>query len=261
MFSCEQDVQENSPAFQGVRDSLLYRTATSQATFNEDGSLIIQGSSGPETLSILISSLNQTQVALGGSSANGNVAAFTDAFGNVFSTASSSATGQVNYLINANNTVSGTFNFMALRNGTLDTLTFSQGFMFGIPILSNAGLPVDPDAGILDDFTARVNTIIFNPTILTSSLSGGFLTIAAETADTAIQLSLPQDTPAGTYDLLEGTDFSASYRVATGDTFGAISGSLTIVSNDTENRIIVGDFIFSTLQGFNITDGEFTLNY
>ena len=86
--SCSSDIQDNSPALQGVVDSILFRSADSRAIFTDDGGLLVQGNSDAQTLNLLINSLNQTQVQLGGDNPNTNIASYTDAFGNVFSTAS-----------------------------------------------------------------------------------------------------------------------------------------------------------------------------
>lgn len=259
IFSCSNEIQDSIPAFQGVKDSVFFRTASSSAVFNDNGSLTIQGTSETETLNILINSTNQSQVELGGDNPNTNIASFTDEFGNIFSTASSSADGQINYQINGDNTVSGTFNFTALRNGIADTLTFSRGFMFGIPILSALG--DTPDTGSNDSFTARVNSVIFNPTVIASVESGNSLTVAGQTQQASISVIFPTNTAPGTYDIMEGTDIFATYRILA-DAMGlqSQSGTLTIITNDTVNREISGDFIFE-VDGFSITDGEFSVTY
>ncbi|MFT5891975.1 MAG: hypothetical protein ACI9Y7_002082 [Dokdonia sp.] len=256
--SCSSEIQDNSPALQGVVDSLLFRSADSRAVFNDNGSLVIQGNSDAQTLSILINSVNQSQVELGGDNPNTNIASFTDEFGNVFSTASTNASGQVNYQIDGDNTVSGTFNFTALRNGIQDTITLSQGFMFGVPILSVLG--DTPDVGTNDTFTARVNTVIFNPTII-STIGANLLTVSGQTQQASISVLFPPDTPAGTYDIAPGTDFQGSYiLLGTSTVLEAQSGTLTIVSNDTDADEVSGNFVFE-VEGFSITDGEFSVSY
>ena len=256
--SCSSEIQDNSPALQGVVDSVLFRSADSRAIFNDNGSLVIQGNSDAQTLSILINSLNQSQVELGGDNPNTNIASFTDEFGNVFSTASTSASGQVNYQIDGDNTVSGTFNFTALRNGIQDTITMSKGFMFGVPILSALG--DTPDVGTNDTFTARVNSVIFNPTII-STVGANLLTVSGQTQQASISVLFPPDTPPGTYDIAPGTDFQGSYiLLGTSTVLEAQSGVLTIVSNDTDADEVSGNFIFE-VDGFSITDGAFSVSY
>ncbi|WP_299676560.1 DUF6252 family protein [uncultured Dokdonia sp.] len=258
-FSCSNEIQDNSPAFQAVKDSILFRSADSRAVFNDNGSLLIQGNSDVETLNILINSLNQTQIELGGENPNTNIASFTDEFGNVFSTASTNADGQVNYQINGDNTVSGTFNFTALRNGIQDTITLSQGFMFEIPILTELG--ETPDMNTNDSFTARVNSVIFNPTIIATPESGNVLSVVGQTQQASITVIFPTDIAAGTYDITIGGNTRASYLVAAGnEMFEAQSGTLTIVANDTDANEVSGEFVFDA-GSFSITDGEFSVSY
>lgn len=256
--SCSNEIEDNSPALQGVVDSVLFRAADSRALFNDNGSLLIQGNSDAQTLNILINSLNQSQIELGGENPNTNIASFTDEFGNVFSTASTSASGQINYEINGDNTVSGTFNFTAVRNGGQSEITVSRGFMFGVPILSELG--DTPDMSTNDSFTARVNSVIFNPTII-STVGANLLTVSGQTQQASISVLFPPDTPPGTYDIAPGTDFQGSYvLISTNTVLEAQSGILTIVSNDTDANEVSAEFVFD-VDGFSITDGEFSVSY
>ncbi len=256
--SCSNEIEDNSPALQAVIDSTLFRAADSRAVFNDNGSLLIQGNSDAATLNILINSLNQTQIELGGDNPNTNIASYTDAFGNVFSTASSDASGEIEYQINGDNTVSGTFNFIALRNGLQDEVFVSQGFMFGIPILTELG--DGPDMNTNDSFTARVNSVIFNPTII-STVGANLLTVSGQTQQASISVLFPPDTSPGTYDIAPGTDFQASYiLIGTSTVLEAQSGTLTIVSNDTDANEVSAEFVFD-VDGFSITDGEFSVSY
>ena len=261
-FSCSNDIQDNSPALQAVLSvdstSVLFRSADSRAVFNDNGSLLIQGNSDIQTLNILVNSVNQTQIEFGGDNPNTDIASFTDEFGNVFSTASSNADGQMNYQINADNTVTGTFNFMALRNGAADTITLSQGFIFEVPILTALG--ETPDVGTADTFTARVNSVIFNPTII-STVQTNLLTVAGQTQQATISVLFPPDIAPGTYDITTNGDFQASYMLIADDTLlQSNSGTLTIVSNDTDANEVSGNFVFE-VEGFSITDGEFSVSY
>jgi len=257
-LSCSDDIQDNTPALQAVKDSVLFRSLDSKAFFNDNGSLLIQGSSDTESLNILINSINETEIELGGDNPNTNIASFTDEFGNMFSTASTNADGQVTYQINANNTVSGNFNFSALRNGIQDTITLSRGFMFEIPILTELGNV--PNMGTNDSFSARINSLIFNPTMI-SAVGVDLLTVSGATQEASISVLFPTDIPAGTYDIAPGTDFRAIYSLFdTSTVLEAQSGTLTIVSNDTTANEVSGNFVFEA-DGFSITNGEFSVSY
>lgn len=258
IFTSCTSVEDNSPAFQGVRDSILFRSSDSRAVFNPDGSLVIRGERGVEALNFLVNSQGQSQIILGGQN-NPDVAAYTSVEGTLLTTSSNEASGELNYTINGDNTVSGEFNFTAYASSFTDTVVFSRGFIYRVPILS----PVanEPTVAELQDaFTARVNTIIFNPTIINRMVSGNSITVTGQTSSSSIAIVFPVNSNPGTYTIDATSDFSASYTVPSG-TFTAVSGELNIVSNDQDNAVIVGEFSFETEDGFTITDGGFTINY
>ncbi len=258
VFASCSTIEDNSPALQGVRDSLLFRTSDSRAVFNPDGSLVIRGERGIEAVNFLVVNQGQGQIALGGQN-NPNVAAYTDANGDLFTTTSDEASGELNYTINSNNTVSGDFRFTAFRPSFLDTVVFSRGFIFQVPILSDvANEPMDEEAQ--DAFTARVNTIIFNPTIINRAVSGGALSVTGQTSSNSMVITFPVTTTPGTYELGTNPEFTAVYNTPSGAA-AATSGQLNIVSNDQDANIVVAEFSFETAESFSITDGGFTINY
>lgn len=256
--SCSQDIQTNSPAFQGVKDSILFRGFNNSATINPNGSIAVQGATTTESVRILVSNFNQSTVTLGANALAGDNASYTDELGNVFSTNNGNASGEVSIQINGDNTVSGTFNFVALTENSSDTVTFSRGFIFEVPILGVLGDVGQPS--VENFFTARINTVIYNPTVITSSASGGFIVVSGNTADRAMTITMPEDISPGSYDIAPGGLITAAYSTPSGVS-SAITGTLTIVSNDTTERVVTGDFIFNTADGFIITDGQFTVQY
>lgn len=256
--SCSQEIQSNDAAFQGVKDSTLYRGLNNSAVINPNGSIAVRGATATESVRILVSTLNQTTVTLGADALPGDSASYTDEFGNVFNTNNGNASGQATIEINGDNTVSGTFNFVALTANSSDTVTFSRGFIFEVPILGE--LDDGEPMAAQDSFTARINTVIYNPTVISSAVSSGVLIVSGNTSDRAMSISIPEDVAPGTYDItLDGT-YTATYTTPAGVS-NATTGSLTIVSNDIADRRIVGDFIFDTPDGFVITDGQFDVEY
>ena len=86
-FNSCSTIEDNSATLQGVNGSVLFKSATSQAMFNPNGSLIIRGDNGAgETVNFLISSQGP-QVGLGGAAGDQNIAVYIDQAGNQFSTA------------------------------------------------------------------------------------------------------------------------------------------------------------------------------
>lgn len=263
LISCST-IEDNSPALQGVNNEELFRAVDSRAIVGADGRLTIQGENNTgESLTFSFNIQNDTQVFLGGASNNQNIAVFTDQSGNQFSTAFDDATGEVNYTINGPESVSGDFRFVGFTPGMTDTVTFSRGFIFRVPFLVEDIVPVDlpeEEEAVSNMFTARINSAIFNPTVITNTVSAGVLTVSGQTSLLAIELVFPSDITPGDYELLEGTPIFGIYRNTMGDNIST-SGTLQIISNDTENSVISGEFVFETPGGFVISDGAFTANY
>ena len=208
---------------------------------------------------ILITSLNESTVTLGQGALPGNSATYTNEFGTIFSTNNDNGSGEVSLEVNGSS-VSGTFNFVAFTENETDTVTFSRGFIFGVPIFGE----LDEDDGPLpepDSFTARVNTVPFVPSEINTSVSSGVLAIAGTNDDDrTMSLTMPSDIAPGTYDITAGGMFTALFLTPDG-VANATTGTLTIVSNNTTEQRVVGDFLFDTPNGFLITDGEFDVSY
>ena len=257
LTSCST-IEDNSPALQGVRDSTLVKASVSRAVINDDGSLVIRGERGQEAINFLINTQGQNQITLGGQN-NTNIATYTDPDGNQLTTSSSQASGEVNYTINGDNTVTGDFKFTAFASNFSDTVVFSKGFIFKVPIL---GAQINTPIQTEDDFfTARVNDVIFVPSIINRVTSNTSITVAGQTSETSMAIIFPIDSAPGAYDISSSGDFFATYTNQAGVSTSA-TGQLNIVSNDLINQVIVGEFSFDTSDGFFfVTDGEFTINY
>ncbi len=258
LASCSQDIETNTAAFQGVRDTIFFQGSINSATVNPNGSIAVRGATNQEEVRILVSDLNATTVALGANAVSGNTATYINEFGTIFSTNNNAASGQVSLEVNSNNTVSGTFNFVAVTENQTDTVFFSRGFIFEVPVfgdLNIGGPTMEPNS-----FTARVNTVVFNPTTITGAENGGQLVIAGNTLDRTIAIQVPETITPGTYEITLDGDYNASFTTSDG-VFDGVTGSLTIVSHSMTEQRISGDFIFNTMNGFMITDGQFDLSY
>lgn len=257
LVSCGQEIQNNNAAFQGVKDTIFYKGFNNSAVVNPNGSIAVRGATDIEEVRILVSSLNQSTVVLGADALPGNSATYINEFGTIFSTNNDNGSGEVSLAISDEGTVSGTFNFVALTENETDTVTFSKGFVYRVPIFGEFnGGPSSVD----DVFTARVNTVNYNPTIINGALNSGQLVIAGNTADRSIAIRVPENITPGTYNITLGGLYTGSYTVddVVSD---ATSGSLTIVTHNTTEQRITGAFVFDTPNGFMITDGEFAVFY
>ncbi len=95
--------------------------------------------------------------------------------------------------------------------------------------------------------------------MITSALAGGVLTISGATSTQDITLRFPSNTGPGDYDFTEAGAITGVYTVSSASNVST-TGQLKIISNDTENRVISGEFVF-TAGSFEITDGQFFINY
>ena len=257
--SCSQNIDRLTSNLQAVvQGDNLFRANDLQAGFLDDGSLQIIGSSGIQRIVFIITDFQQSEITLGGVNHGRNVAQYQTASGLFHTTDNPEANGQLSLRINADNSVSGEFNFTAIRDDNVNDITLNRGFIFRIPI-SDLEDPVDPVDPIIvdDDFTATVNTIPFDPTVFTSLVNDGQLLVSAQTSLAVITLNFPVDTMPGTYVMVEGTPIFGTYFVAE-ETSVSSMGELIITLN--ESNVVMGSFDFTTTSGFNII-GEFTINY
>ena len=259
LVSCGQEIQNNNAAFQAVKDTVFFQTSNNSAVVNPNGSVAVRGATATEEVRILVSTLNQSTVILGPDAIPGNSATYTNEFGTIFSTNNFNGSGEVSLEIDEQGSVSGTFNFVALTENETDTVTFSRGFIYRVPIFGELNNNGGPDA-VEDVFTARVNTVIYNPTAINGQLVSGLLFLSGNTTDRSMVIRVPDNIVPGTYDITPGGLYAASYTVDD-DVSEAVSGSLTIVTHNTTEQRITGSFVFETPDGFLITDGEFAISY
>ena len=135
LFTSCSTIEDNSPALQGIKDSLLFRANDSRAIFNIDGSLVVAGERGLEAVNILVNNQSQSPVTLGGAN-NTNIATYTDENGIEYSTLNALSTGNFIYTLNGDNSLSGEFNFTAYTESLQDSVFFYRGVAYQVPILS-----------------------------------------------------------------------------------------------------------------------------
>ena len=268
--SCNNDIRDNSSAFQGLVDTDFFRGNNNSAVINGDGSIAVRGQNGSGEVQVVVSGLDVTTVTagLGEGAASGNVASYIDEDGTVFTTNSDRASGEVSLEINDDNTVTGTLRFIALTENETDTITFSRGFIYTVPILNEFGDSNLPNQNQGDQepeensFTARVNGDVYVPTSIMPLASGAILISTFNGADQGMSLSMPEDVEPGTYDITIGGIYSAFYTLPPDGVFNGMEGTLVIDSNDTVDRRVSGSFVFDTVGSeFMITDGEFSVSY
>ncbi len=140
LISCQQDIQTNSPSFQGLKNNNFWRATNSKAQIKE-GVLLVKGFLKNEELTL---STNLTDI---GSYPLGKAAKSTAIFEIIdelnietFTTNSEKGNGfiTITEYDNVNHTISGTFKFNASTGSTTanqeNLVNFQQGVFYKVPI-------------------------------------------------------------------------------------------------------------------------------
>lgn len=151
LWGCGDEIEFNSPAFQGDRANQLWRADGYNATIDANGFLFITGTRGAETVILKVPT-----VAIG-TYVTGNVnsieARYIDGFGTVFSTnnrpdPSVSIYPELGEIVieeidAANGRFTGTFRFLAFDASGLNSVGYTNGIFFKVPLLSGT-IPANP---------------------------------------------------------------------------------------------------------------------
>tara|TARA_R110000850_G_scaffold277120_1_gene423029 strand:- start:9560 stop:10387 length:828 start_codon:yes stop_codon:yes gene_type:complete len=252
LIGCE-DIQTNNPAMQASLNDELYRAIDARAEINPNGSVVIQGITDLETLTLTLSGSSEGVYTLGGEGTNRAV--FEDFLGSVYTTRPF-GDGEIIIENSSDNTLTGRFSFNAYRFG-LDTLNARGGVFYRVPII--AGSTEEPILSD-NDLTAVVDGENFTAAqIVVLNEFGEIVINAASLNGTAIALEFPDTITEGEYTIQDdGDEISLIYL--SGDDAEGLSGTLVIVSHDTVENIVTGTFEFETADHI-ITEGQFTIYY
>lgn len=254
VLGCQDILRFDSNLQAVVQNDELFRAAQRLAFIQEeDGRLIIEGTEGDRRLTFSIATFDREELALGGATHDIDIATYQDRSGNIFTTDTPQANGTLNLRFNGDNSISGEFNFLGFNIESGDSLVLNRGFVFNIPIESEAEEEIEITENM---FEATVNTIPFEPNFLASG-NNGLSIISAQTNITTIILQFPPDIAIGEHPLLLGTDVFGSYTVQ-GETSFSTEGTLIIDIN--EQDFVMGSFDFTTSADFNIV-GTFSINF
>jgi hypothetical protein len=144
LVSCGNEVEFNSPAFQGNREYGLWRAEFTNAAIDANGFLTITGGNNVETVMLKIPSVAIGTYTLG--DVNSMEARYTDANGVVYSTnnrpdPSVSVYPEYGFvkLDEINNTnFTGTFEFLAFDASGLNSIGYNEGIFFRVPLTSGS---------------------------------------------------------------------------------------------------------------------------
>lgn len=255
IFSSCETTEYNSPGFQANLEGLFYKANDSKAIKRSVSSYTIQGITENEVITLKVEESSEGVYLLGGNS--GNYALYEDSNGNQYSTIPG---GSGEIIITRRHTgdryFNGNFRFTAIRPGH-DTITVDRGVFYKIPY--------DEDINNIEDipnttelFIAQIDDEQFNPFTVDITQNETSIIINAFTGPKIMKLIVPIDVTEGIH-TIPGNGYNA-FATLEGTLQNANSGTINIIGNDTENRILHGRFSFET-DNHTVTEGLFNVVY
>ena len=169
--SCGDEVQFNSPAFQGDRANQLWRAKAFSASIDASGFLTITGTNNTETVNLRVPSAIEGTYITG--SVNAIEAEYIDGFGTVYSTNnkpdhSVSVYPELGEIVIeeidlVRSTFTGTFRFLAFDASGLNSVGYSRGIFFKVPLASGT-IPADPVTCTDKEMDAEVALMAYEAT-------------------------------------------------------------------------------------------------
>lgn len=144
LFSCGDEVEFNTPAFQGDRENQLWRAKSFSASIAPNGFLTIKGTNNTEIVNLRVPSVIEATFIVGN---NIDVieAEYIDSFGTSFSTnnkpdESVSIYPELGEIVieeidYANETFTGTYRFLAFDASGLNSVGFTNGIFYKVPLV------------------------------------------------------------------------------------------------------------------------------
>jgi hypothetical protein len=138
LSSCEEDVQFNTPAVQGLKDNELWRAAQFSAVKEANGSLTVTANNGFETVTLKTSSVDEGEYMLGINEAN-KASYVLNVEGTLMEYQTGTAVGDGSITIIARDTnvaagyITGNFKFNA-EDEDGEVVNFQQGVFYKVPI-------------------------------------------------------------------------------------------------------------------------------
>ena len=151
VLSCGDEVQFNTPAFQGDRANELWRAKAFSASIDANGFLTITGTNNIETVNLRTPSVSEGTYVVG--NVNAIEAEYIDGFGTIFSTnnrpdPSVSIYPELGEIVIeeidiANAIFTGTFRFLAFDASGLNSVGYTNGIFYKVPLISGT-IPTNP---------------------------------------------------------------------------------------------------------------------
>jgi len=252
-FSSCEDIEDNSPAMQGVIDSVFFKASDVLGQMNEDGSFTMQGITQNEKLTLHIKKAQTGTYLLGEGRAN--FATYEGPDGNLYTTAPFGE-GQIELTDRCISCgwLTGSFRFTAVSPG-IDTLIVQKGFFFEVSFLDGVIDDEGPSDGIL---FANVNGNSFVANSVTADETGGSIIVKGFLDARIITITVPSNAVSGNY-MLPIAGFSATYT-NDDETTEAVSGLISV--NFIDFNLRKGKIFFNFDTGIDqITNGDTEFDY
>jgi hypothetical protein len=170
-FSCGDEVQFNTPAFQGDRENELWRAKAFSASIDAFGFLTITGLNNSETVKLIVPSVIESAFVVG--DIDIVEAQYSDGFGATYSTTnkpdeSVSIYPELGEIIIeeidvVNRTFTGTYRFLAFDASGLNSVGFTNGIFYKVPLISGE-FPTNPITCIDVEIVSDVALLAFENT-------------------------------------------------------------------------------------------------
>jgi len=266
--SCSTDIEINDPALQTKIDGKDFRSLLKKAVIYEDGTLVITGTAGDQTISFSttapkVGSYKMAQQTLQKVSFKMSQEEFTSKEGETNGTVTITSINDYE--------VSGNFFFNNLKDKNGKIINFSDGWFYKLP-LENGIYEEDEEEGVAPEINscllnASLTALIDGSEMITDDhsaetigIDNSSLRINATNAQGEISIVFLSNITEGNYSLTGSGDYSATYTLGN-DKSSALSGTLTITNHDTETKCISGNFEFETRSSVQVSQGSFEFGY
>lgn len=168
LFSCGDEVQFNTPAFQGDRANQLWRAKAFSASIDANGFLTITGTNNIETVTLRVPSVSEGTYIPGDGGVNvieTIEAEYIDGFGTVYSTNNRpdedvSIYPELGEIVIeeidlTRGSFTGTFRFLAFDASGLNSVGYSRGIFYRVPLFSGS-IPADPQTCMDKEMAAEI---------------------------------------------------------------------------------------------------------
>ncbi|MGM0635757.1 MAG: DUF6252 family protein [Bacteroidota bacterium] len=255
MISCGDDITTNSPIIQGEVNNQLFRSKA-EAAISDNGELIIRGSE-VDVITLKIAGTSTGTYEIG----ENTISQATFLRDNeLYITAGPDTGGMIEIEKIDSASVTGNFYFTARKDGFGERLTFNNGVFFDIPFGNLGDDTEDPEPESFS-FSAVINGENFEAETATVNSENGQVAIAGSDGQgNTISLLFNPENGTGEYTIDSSTEVLPTAVYLSGST-PEFSESGTITITTLEDNLIEGTFNFVGLEGSDIQNGEFSIEF